>query len=109
MAAGMVSNTPFSVHQADLLALAHKRHRLALHHRNTNLVGQQPHHRGPFHPRNRLQLLAPFAEGNEEDVATDIFAEYGKQFRAADLGQPAGLNVAGSGNAEARVATQDKS
>ena len=50
-----------------------------------------------------FQLLAPLGERNEEDVAADVFAEDGQHLGAAHLGQPAGLDVAGPGDAEAGV------
>jgi hypothetical protein len=54
------------VHKADLLALAREGHRLPLHHRDANLVGQHAHHRGPLNPGNLLQLLAPLGEGTKK-------------------------------------------
>ena len=92
------------VHQPELLSLPCKGHRQPLHHRDANLVRQQPHHRGPLHPGHLLQLLAPLTQRNKEDVAADVFAEDREHLRTAHLGQPGGLDVAGPGNAEALVA-----
>ena len=66
------------VNQADLLALAHKRDRLALNDRDANLVRQQAHDGGVLDPGNLLQLPAALGEGNKEDVAADVFAEDGQ-------------------------------
>ena len=94
------------VDQADLLAVAHEGDRLALHHGDAQLVGQHAHDRGVLDPGNLFQLLAPLVQGNKEDVAADVFAEDGQQVAARDFGQAGGLNVAGAGDAEARVALE---
>ncbi len=94
------------IDEANLLPLAHKRNRRALHNIDANLIGKEPHHGGALHPRNLLKLLAAFAEMNKEDVLADVFAKHRKHLRARYLGQARGLNVACARDAEARVALE---
>ena len=88
MAAGMVSRTPFASTRPNCWPWRAK----------------QAHHRCPFHPGDLLQLLAPLAEGNEKDVAPDVFAENRQHFGAAHFREPRGLDAARALNAEAGVA-----
>ena len=94
------------VYQADLLTSAHKCHRLALHHLDANPVWKHSHHRGPLHPGNLFQLPAPLGQRNKEDVAPNVFAKDRQHLRTAHLGQASSFNVAGPGNAKARIALQ---
>ena len=85
---GMIQQHAVGIHQADLLAVAHKSYRLALHDRDANLIGQQAHHRGLLDPRNLLQLLAALSERNKEDVAPDVFAEDRQHLGAVTSASP---------------------
>ena len=97
---------PVGVHQADLLPLAREGHRLPLHHRDVNLVREQAHYRGALDPGNLFKLPAPLAQGNEKDIAPDVFAEDRQHLSAADLGEPRGFDIACPLDAEAPVAAQ---
>ena len=55
VAAGMVEQNAVGVDEADLLALAHERDRLALDDRDANLVGKHAHDGGALDPGNLLQ------------------------------------------------------
>ena len=53
-----------------------------------------------------FELLAALADGDEENVAADVFAEDGQHLCAAHFGEPGGLDVFRPGDTEARVALQ---
>ena len=94
------------VHQSDLRSHARESHRLALHHRDANVVREQAHHRGFFDPGNLLQLPAPLAERDKKYVAPDVFAEDRQHVSAADFAQPGNLNAVCPFDAETRVVVQ---
>ena len=99
-----VEQNSVGVDQADLLAVARKGDRLPLDYVDTNLVGEQAHDRGVLDPGNSFKVFAPLANGNKEDVASDVFSEDGEHLGAANFGEAGGLDVASAGDAEARVA-----
>ena len=73
------------VDEANLRTLTKKGDRLALHHRDANLIGQQPHYGCMLDPGNLLELLAAFAERHKENVAANIFTEDRQHLCAAHL------------------------
>ena len=92
------------IDEADLRAALRKRHRLPLHHGDANLAGQHAHHRRVLDPGDLFESAAPFVQGHKKYVAADVFAEDGQQIGAGHFGEAGGLDVAGAGNAETRVA-----
>src|ERR1039458_3032195 len=83
--------------------MARKCYWLALDYVDANLIRKQAHYSRMLYPGNCFQLFAPFVDGNEEYVAADVFAEDGEHLRAAYFSEAGGLDVAGTGDAEARV------
>src|SRR3569833_3183535 len=100
---GLGEEYPIGVDEFHLRTLADEGNRLALNDGDANLIGKYPHHGGVLDPGNLFELLATFLDGDEEDVSADVFAEYGEHVGAADLSEAGGLDVSGSGNAEAGV------
>ena len=101
-----VEKNSVGVDQANLLAVAREGDRRALNNLHTNLVGQQAHHGRVFNPRNRFKLFAALADGHEEDVAANVFAEDRQHLRSTHFSEPGGLDVIGSGDAEAGIALE---
>ena len=104
---GHAEQDSVGVDQANLLALAQECDRLPLDYRDTNLVGQQAHDGCALDPGNLLQLLAPFAERNEEDVSSNIFAEDRQHLGAVHLHQARSLNIARASDAKTRVVLEE--
>src|ERR1035437_10285357 len=98
-----VEQNSIGVDEANLLSMARKGYWLALDHVDANLIWEQAHYSCMLYPGNRFELFASFVNGNEEDVAADVFAEDGEHLRATYFSEPGGLDVAGTGDAEARV------
>ncbi len=95
------------IDQTNLRALTKKRNRFALHYRDSDLVRQQTHDCGVLDPRNLLELFAALRERHKEDVAPDIFAEYGQHLCAAHLSQARRLDIAGACDAETSVVLEE--
>ena len=100
----MSSNTPFASTSPICCVCADKCHRLPLHQRHANLVRQNPHHRRLLHPGNLLELFAAKGNRDKEDIPPDVFAKHRQHLRARYFRQAAGLYIAGSGDAKARIA-----
>ena len=92
------------IDQADLLPLTGEGHGLPLDYIDANLIGEQAHDGGVLDPGNGFELLAALADGDEEDVAANVFSEDGQHLGAGDLREAGGLDLADAGDAEARVA-----
>ncbi len=92
------------VNQSNLLAVPGKRHRLPLHNRQANLVGQHAHYSRVLDPGNTLKCPASLIQRHKKNVAADVFAKDGQQVGAAHLGEARSVNVAGTGDAETRIA-----
>src|ERR1017187_7818809 len=101
-----IEQDSIGVDEADLLFMARKCYWLPLDYVDTNLVREQAHYSRMLYPGNRFELFAPFVDGNKEYVAADVFAEDWKHLRAAYFSEAVGLDVAGTGDAEARVALE---
>src|SRR5450631_1323031 len=101
-----VEQDSVGIDEADLLSVARKCHRLPLNEIDANLIGEQTHYCRVLDPWNRFQLFAPLGDWNKEDVASYVFTEYREHLRAAYFSEPGGLDVAGTGDAEACVALE---
>jgi hypothetical protein len=96
-----------SVDEFDLRALADEGDGLALEDGDADLIREETLDCGVLDPGNLFELLAALFDGDEKDVAADVFAEDGKHVGAADLGETSRLNVCGSGDAEAGVVLEE--
>src|SRR6185437_4974940 len=91
------------VDETDVIADAGEGNRLALDDGDSDLIGEQTHDGGALDPGNLLELTAAQVEGDEEDVAADVFAEDGQHLGAGYFRQASRRNVFSSGDAVTSV------